>query len=133
MRHLVQYHKVWEQGSPFVGERPFVFAKNSAQKRKLALQAVKDQDRIWLIYRNAPSENDYRVAFTFLAAEVKVDANEVKIFGDDVVIPVSLSLSRSRDPWFGDFLRYHGNFSFGLREIAPGFAPHFDSMLADIA
>ncbi|WP_444988957.1 hypothetical protein [Halomonas mongoliensis] len=132
MRHLVQYHKAWEQGSPFIGERPFVFAKNSAQKRNLALQAVKDRDRIWLIYRNAPSETDYHVAFTFLATEVKADEDDVKIIGDEVVIPASLTLSRSRNSWFVGFMRHQGNFSFGLREVSSEYAPHFDSLLEKI-
>lgn len=133
MHHLVQYHKVWEQGSPFSGERPFVFSKNSPQKRSLALQAEKDRDRIWLIYRNTPTDTVYRVAFTFLATEVTVDEDEVKIFGDEVVIPASLTLSRTREPWFRDFMRHNRNFSVGLREITPEFAPYFDAMLADIA
>src|SRR5690554_2083406 len=100
MGHLVQYHKVWEQGSPFVGERPFVFAKNSPQKRSLALQAEKDRDRIWLIYRNVPTDTVYRVAFTFLATEVAVNEDQIKIFGDDVLLPSSLTLCRARTPWF---------------------------------
>src|SRR5690554_3322520 len=133
MGHLVQYHKVWEQGSPFVGERPFVFAKNSPQKRSLALQAEKDRDRIWLIYRNVPTDTVYRVAFTFLATEVAVNEDQIKIFGDDVLLPSSLTLCRARTPWFNDFMERNGRFAFGLREVPPEFSAHFDSLLADIA
>ena len=132
MRHLIQYHKVWEQGSPFVGERPFVFAKNSPQKRSLALQAEKDRDRIWLLYRNSPTDTDYRVAFTFLVSEVAVHEDQIMILGDDVLLPSSLTLCRGRTPWFNNFMERNGRFAFGLREVPPEFAPYFDSLLENI-
>ncbi|QOR37926.1 hypothetical protein HNO52_04965 [Billgrantia diversa] len=134
MRHLIQYHKSWELGNPMQAPKPYVFTSNIAAKEGLALNAWAESERVWLIYRSSPDDNEYFVGYTFKVNDLDDSGDSLKLYGEEgatTVFNPPITLSKALKPWFAQFLSAHGNFGFGLFPLSQNFVEHFEQMLSE--
>jgi hypothetical protein len=133
MKHIVQYHKSWEQGNPLKSVKPYAYTTNIASKETIALNAGAAGARVWLIYRTDPNSKLYYVAYTFKVSDVDTIGNKIELTGIEntsTIFNPPIELSKSKQKWFAEFLKKHGNFGLGLIPIDDAFAMYFDNFLS---
>jgi hypothetical protein len=133
MKHFIQYHKSWEEGNPLSNPQPYVFTKLTSSKESFVVDAWSNSERVWLIHRTEPNSHEYYIAYTFKVADVEASEEQLEMFGNKGSVTVfnpPIVLSKTKQKWFLDFLKKHGNFAFGFMPLQSNFVSEFDEFLA---